>query len=55
MDASLSKRKEDKPNLIDQEATVSKTYLECVKSQLVLVLFTTNNKVQFLNLLPSKL
>lgn len=45
LSVSLTKRKEDKPSLLNTGETVCKSYLETIKSQTILVLFTSNNKV----------
>ena len=44
----LTKRKDVKPNLLEQGETVSKSYLERVKDQTVLILSTSKNKVYIL-------
>lgn len=45
LEIGLTKRKDVKPSLLDQNETVAKSYLEVVKNQSILVLCTSGNKV----------
>ncbi len=55
LEVGLTKRKNVKPNLLEQGETVSKSYLERVKDLTVLILFTSKKKVYLYQFLRSLL
>lgn len=50
LEIGLTKRKDVKPSLLDQNETVAKSYLEVVKNQSILVLCTSGNKIYYVRL-----
>ena len=46
LESAIVNRKTEKPSLLEAGETLSKCYLECVKDQVILVLFTDTNKVR---------